>query len=100
MDSTRASEAATDAPAGLFANTHWTLVMRAKDDSATALNALCLSYRSALVVWLRCRGEKPEDAEDRVQGFFEHLLRHDFLRAWRVKKGGFARSCLRRSRTT
>ena len=89
MDSTRASEAPTDASAGLFANTRWTLVMRAKDDSATALNALCLSYRSPLVVWLRCRGEKPEDAEDRVQGFFEHLLRHDFLRGVAREKGRF-----------
>ena len=80
---------AFDVSSGLFADTHWSLVMRAKDDSATALNSLCLAYRAPLVVWLRCRGEKPEDAEDRVQGFFEHLLSHEFLRNVTRQKGRF-----------
>ena len=81
--------AASDVSSGLFADTHWSLVMRAKDDSATALNSLCLAYRAPLVVWLRCRGEKPEDAEDRVQGFFEHLLHREFLRNVAPEKGRF-----------
>jgi DNA-directed RNA polymerase specialized sigma24 family protein len=80
---------ASDVSSGLFADTHWSLVMRAKDDSATALNSLCLAYRAPLVVWLRCRGEKPEDAEDRVQGFFEHLLSYEFLRNVAREKGRF-----------
>jgi hypothetical protein len=65
------------------------VVMRAKDDSTVALNALCLAYRSPLIIWLHCHGEKPEDAEDRVQGFFEHLLSHDFLRGVAREKGRF-----------
>ncbi len=63
--------------------------MRAKDDSTVALNALCLAYRAPLLIWLRCHGEKPEDAEDCVQGFFEHLLSHDFLRGVAREKGRF-----------
>ena len=74
---------------GLFDHTHWSTVLRAKADSPTALNSLCRTYRSPLLAWLRCRGEKPEDAEDRVQGFFEHLLRHDFLRDVAREKGRF-----------
>ena len=76
-----------DVSPGLFANTHWSIVMRAKDDSTTALNSLCLAYRSPLIVWLRARGEKHEDAEDRVQGFFEHLLSHQFLQGVAREKG-------------
>ena len=78
-----------DSHRDLFFGTDWSLLARAKAGDEGALNAVCLSYRSPLVVWLRCRGEKPEDAEDRVQGFFEHLLRHDFLRGVAREKGRF-----------
>jgi DNA-directed RNA polymerase specialized sigma24 family protein len=84
-----ATEPGMEASPGLLENTHWTLVIRAKNDSVTALNMLCLAYRVPLIVWLRCRGEKPEDVEDRVQGFFEHLLSHDFLHGVAREKGRF-----------
>ena len=89
MNGGRLDGSASDVSSGLFADTHWSLVMRAKDDSATALNSLCLAYRAPLVVWLRCRGEKLEDAEDGVQGFFAHLLSHEFLRNVARQKGRF-----------
>ncbi|MCX6930138.1 MAG: sigma-70 family RNA polymerase sigma factor [Verrucomicrobia bacterium] len=89
MNVGRLDGAASDVSSGLFADTHWSLVMRAKDDSATALNSLGLAYRAALVVWLRCRGAKPEDAEDLVQGLFEHLLSYEFLRNVARQKGRF-----------
>lgn len=60
---------ALSAPAGLFENTHWTLVMLAKEECLVSLNKLCSTYRSPLIVWLRCRGENPADAEDHVQVF-------------------------------
>jgi len=84
-----AREDGAEAASGLFDHTHWTLVREAGEGSFTALNTLCLAYRAPLLVWLRCRGEKPEDAEDRVQGFFEHLLRRDFLRGVGREKGRF-----------
>jgi RNA polymerase sigma-70 factor (ECF subfamily) len=74
---------------GLFDHTHWSTVVRAKADSPTALNSFCQTYRSPLLAWLCCRGQRLEDAEDRVQGFFEHLLRHDFLRGVAREKGRF-----------
>jgi len=89
MNVGRVDGAASDVSSGLFADTHWSLVMRAKDDFATALNSLCLAYRAPLLVWLRCRGETPEDAEDLVQGFSEHLLSYEFLRNVAREKGCF-----------
>jgi hypothetical protein len=89
MDTTQASGGAADQPVGVFAITHWSVVMRAKDDSTLALNALCPAYRSPLIIWLRCHREKPEGAEDCVQGFFEHLLSHDFLWGVAREKGRF-----------
>ena len=73
----------------LFAATQWTIVMRDKDDSIGALNSLCAAYRSPLLVWLRCRGQSAENAEDQVQGFFQHLLKSDFLRNVGREKGRF-----------
>jgi DNA-directed RNA polymerase specialized sigma24 family protein len=89
MDTTQASGGVADRPVGVFANTHWSVVTRAKEVSAVALNALCLACRSPLIIWLRRRGEKPEYAEDCVQGLFEHLLSHGFLRGVAREKGRF-----------
>ena len=73
----------------LFTATHWSVVLEAKDESITALNSLCSVYRSPLITWLRCRGQKPEDAEDCVQGFFEQLLRREDLKRVDRHKGRF-----------
>jgi DNA-directed RNA polymerase specialized sigma24 family protein len=88
METSRATNAA-DTTAGFFAKTHWSLVMRAKDDCAMALDSLCLAYRAPLIAWLQCKGERPDEAEDQVQAFFGHLLRHDFLRGVVREKGRF-----------
>lgn len=77
-------------PAGrLFATTHWSLIGRAQQNSAAALESLCATYREPLLVWLRGRGLAPEDAEDVVQGFFQHLLERDFLAKVQREKGRF-----------
>jgi DNA-directed RNA polymerase specialized sigma24 family protein len=89
MDQEAAQHETAGKPGQLFAATQWTVVMRAKDDSAAALNALCAAYRSPLLVWSRCRGQSAEDAEDQVQGFFERLLKGDFLRNVGREKGRF-----------
>jgi RNA polymerase sigma-70 factor (ECF subfamily) len=65
------------------------MVLRAKSDSSVALNSLCSTYRSPLLVWLRCRGQNASDAEDLVQGFFEHMLQSDFLGNVAREKGRF-----------
>jgi len=73
----------------LFTATHWSVVLQARNESMEALNSLCTSYRSPLLAWLRCRGAKPEDAEDSVQGFFERLLRRESLKTVVREKGRF-----------
>src|SRR5882724_370613 len=73
----------------LFAATRWTVVLAAKGESMEALNLLCSTYRPPLINWLRARGERLEDAEDRVQGFFEQLLRRGDLRQVAAEKGRF-----------
>ena len=83
---------------GLFADTHWSVVRRAQNDSETALGALCESYRQPLLVWLHTRGYSPEDAKDLVQGFLAHLLRREFFHRIERKKGRFRTfllACLR-----
>lgn len=72
----------------LFAATQWSCVLRAKDNSTAALNALCATYRSALLAWLRCRGLS-NDAEDLVHGFLTSLLARNFLAGISPEKGRF-----------
>jgi RNA polymerase sigma factor (sigma-70 family) len=74
---------------GLFATTHWSVVLRAKDKSQAALGSLCQNYRQPLLIWLRSRGHAPADAEDLVQGFFAHLFKRDFLGNVAQEKGKF-----------
>jgi RNA polymerase sigma factor (sigma-70 family) len=79
----------TDSPGQLFGATRWSVVLRAKDDSFTAMNSLCTTYRRPLLLWLKSRGESQETAEDRVQGFFEHLLSREFMKNVGREKGHF-----------
>lgn len=77
-------ESATeDGHAGVFATTHWSVVLTARQhDSprvAEALEKLCRTYWYPLYVYIRCRGNNPADAEDLTQGFFERLLEKDYL---------------------
>jgi RNA polymerase sigma-70 factor (ECF subfamily) len=77
------------AAACLFADTHWSVVLRARDKSQAALGRLCESYRQALIVWLRSRGHTAPDAEDLVQGFMAHLLADNSLNNVAREKGRF-----------
>ncbi len=76
-----------------FATTHWTIIFQAKDgtnlQSAAALNELCKAYRAPIYAYLRRSGHSPSDAEDLVQDFFAHLLRHEFLQHLRHREGKF-----------
>src|SRR5262245_26016096 len=80
----------TPAP-GLFTATHWSVVLRAKDKSDTALNALFQSYRRPLLIWLqkRARNYAPLEPEDLLQNFCLHLLNREFLANVGPEKGKF-----------
>lgn len=78
---------------GLFATTHWSVVLAAgQGDSplaAEALEKLCRAYWYPLYAYVRRRGYSPEDAEDSTQEFFARLLRNRDIEAVRQEKGRF-----------
>jgi RNA polymerase sigma factor (sigma-70 family) len=61
-----------------FENTHWSLILQAGQEdapgSARALEQLCLRYWEPLYGYVRRMGRGHEDAQDLVQGFFQHLV--------------------------
>ena len=79
--------------AGVFATTHWSVVLQAGHQelpqAAEALEELCHTYWYPLYVFVRRRGYRPEDAQDLTQAFFAHLLRKDFLSGVGPEKGRF-----------
>jgi RNA polymerase sigma factor (sigma-70 family) len=75
--------------AGLFATTHWSLVLRARDQSEAAMARLFDQYREPLLVWLRMQGCSQPDAEDLLHGFLEGMLRRQAFRDVASEKGRF-----------
>lgn len=70
---------------GLFATTHWSVVLAAGQEhtlrAGEALEKLCRAYWYPLYVYVRRRGYGVEDAEDLTQGFLAQLLqRKSFAR--------------------
>jgi RNA polymerase sigma factor (sigma-70 family) len=78
---------------GLFATTHWSVVLAAKQgdtpDARTALEKLCRTYWYPLYAFVRRRGYSPEDAQDLTQGFFASLLSVHALATVHPVKGRF-----------
>ncbi len=67
-----------------FRTTHWTVVLHAAQSQSpetgqAALASFCQDYWPPLYTFLRRRGYAPTDAQDLVQGFFEHLLTENTL---------------------
>jgi RNA polymerase sigma-70 factor (ECF subfamily) len=76
-----------------FATTHWSLVVAARDGSASeareALAALCGTYWYPLYAFIRRQGHGADEAQDLTQGFFAQLLERDFLDSVDRAKGRF-----------
>jgi Sigma-70 region 2 len=76
-----------------FDATSWSLVLEAARTRAEggpeALARLCERYWPPLYAFARHRGFNPEDAQDLVQGFFEHLIESRALGAVDKAKGRF-----------
>lgn len=83
--------------AAAFATTHWSAVLsvgrRDSPAAKAALEELSRTYWYPLYAFLRRTGNKPEDAEDLVQGFFLYLLEGEVLRSVE-REGGRFRSFL------
>jgi RNA polymerase sigma-70 factor (ECF subfamily) len=77
---------------GVFATTHWSLVLAAQGDSSQArgaLEVLCRSYWFPIYALIRGRGADAESARDLTQEFFSKLLSQDGLSKARRERGRF-----------
>lgn len=85
------SEPRTSMP-GQFAETHWSVILRAVGDDTrahTALSQLCQTYWYPLYAFVRRQGHSSEDAQDLTQGFFAHLLEHQAVARVDPARGKF-----------
>jgi RNA polymerase sigma-70 factor (ECF subfamily) len=78
---------------GVFATTHWLVVVRAGDsgspDAAAAMERLCQTYWYPLYVFVRRKGHTHEDASDLTQAFFAKFLEKDYLKTVDQSLGKF-----------
>lgn len=96
-----AQNQSTISPPGLFPNTQWSVISRARNGEesqaiAGGLRDLATNYWRPLYLYLRKRGENHEDASDSVQGFFEFVFSTGFL-SHVDREGGKFRSYLLKS---
>lgn len=79
--------------AGVFATTHWSMVIAAGDASSPhaqgALEALCRAYWYPLYAYVRRKGYTSQDAQDLTQEFFARLLKRNYLTAADRNRGRF-----------
>ena len=75
---------------GVFATTHWSVVLEAQGESPAAqkaLEKLCRTYWRPIYGYVRRHGAGVQDAEDLTQGFFGLLLERKDLNSVRREKG-------------
>jgi len=64
---------------GVFATTHWSVVVRAGDsgspEAASAMERLCQTYWYPLYVFVRRKGYSHEEASDLTQAYFANSWR-------------------------
>jgi RNA polymerase sigma-70 factor (ECF subfamily) len=81
------------AGAGVFATTHWSVVVRAGDsrspEAGAAMERLCRTYWYPLYVFVRRKGHSNDDASDLTQAFFARFLEKDYLRSVDASLGKF-----------
>ena len=78
---------------GLFATTHWSVVLEAgltdEAKAGEALEKLCRTYWYPLYAFVRRKGHSPEDAKDLTQAFFERFLAKRYVKDIVKEKGRF-----------
>jgi len=78
---------------GLFATTHWSVVLAAgqSDDAqaSAALEQLCRAYWYPIYAYVRRQGRSVEDAQDLTQDFFARLLATGFPCGAAPERGKF-----------
>jgi RNA polymerase sigma factor (sigma-70 family) len=80
-------------PAGEFATTHWSLVLRAgcraSPDARHALSTLCERYWYPLYAYVRRHTRDVNEAQDLTQEFFARLMEKDLLASALPERGRF-----------
>ena len=93
MDSPSDGVGPSSRPPGLFATTHWSVVLAAgwhdSPQTAEALEKLCRTYWLPIYAYIRRKGHTPEDAQDLTQEFFARLLAKQGLEDVSPLKGKF-----------
>ncbi len=78
---------------GVFATTHWSVVLAARDGGSPpadeAMEKLCRAYWPPLYAYIRREGHSATDAQDLTQEFFARLLAKDYLQHLRHQEGKF-----------
>lgn len=78
---------------GVFATTHWSVVLAAKAggslQSDEAMEKLCRAYWPPLYAYIRREGHGATEAQDLTQEFFARLLAKDYLQHLRHQEGKF-----------
>jgi RNA polymerase sigma-70 factor (ECF subfamily) len=78
---------------GVFATTHWSVVVQAGDSQSTqaaaAMERLCRTYWYPLYVFVRRKGHSHEDASDLTQAYFAKFLEKRFLKSVDADLGKF-----------
>ena len=76
-----------------FQTTHWSLVLRARDQKSTqapeAMERLCRTYWPPLYAYLRRQRHSVEDAQDLTQEFFARLIEKGWLTHLQHQDGKF-----------
>jgi len=87
------SNSEPQAQGGIFATTHWSVVLAAGErdtpESTAALEQLCRSYWYPLYAYVRRRGYGPEDAQDLTQEFFARFLARNYMARADPRRGRF-----------
>lgn len=93
MDSSGTNQDSARAGSPQFADTHWSVVMKAAQQdapgAAAALERLCETYWYPLYAFIRRRGNNHHEAEDLTQGFFACLVDKNHLKDITVEGGKF-----------
>ena len=91
MDPRKKGVASTSARNAEFLSTHWSLILRAgddtSDDAADAIQYLCETYWYPLYAYVRRRGLDADRASDVTQGFFAQFLSGPNLQSVHPDKG-------------
>jgi RNA polymerase sigma-70 factor (ECF subfamily) len=76
-----------------FHTTHWTIILKARDDNDTAaresLGSLCATYWYPLYAFIRRQGSTPNEAEDLTQEFFFRFMERHALSGVQPAAGKF-----------